>query len=122
MGSSSRPEGYFLRGGRAGAKVCERHLYCILRSSCYEEDVPENVKALSGPLPASAGRALRPFGGEDEGHLRGALARFAAHRDLRAAVWMIPNLALLLGHGFRGTTVEASETLFPRDTLQPAVL
>jgi hypothetical protein len=62
------------------------------------------------------------FGGEDEGHLRGALARFAAHRDLRAAVWMIPNLALLLGHGFRGTTVEASETLFPRDTPQPAVL
>ena len=62
------------------------------------------------------------FWGEDEGHLRGAFARFAAHRDLRTAVWMIPNLALLLGHGFRGTTVEASETLFPRDTPQPVVL
>jgi hypothetical protein len=41
------------------------------------------------------------FGREDEGHLRGALARFAAHRDLRTTVRAIPDLVLLLGHWFR---------------------
>jgi hypothetical protein len=55
------------------------------------------------------------FGGEDEGHLRGALARFAAHRDLRTTVGEILKLAPLLWHGYRGTAVGAGETLFPRD-------
>ena len=36
------------------------------------------------------------FGGEDEGHLRGALARFAAHSNLRTTVRIIPDLLLLL--------------------------
>ena len=62
------------------------------------------------------------FGGEDEGHLRGTLARFAAHRDLRTTVLKIPDLAPLRGHGFRGTAIGASKTLFPRDTPEPAVL
>ncbi len=56
------------------------------------------------------------FGGEDEGHLRGALARFAAHRDFRTTVGEILKLAPFLGHRFRGTAVGASETLFPHDT------
>jgi hypothetical protein len=61
------------------------------------------------------------FGGEDEGHLRVALARFAAHRDLQTTVGEILKLAFLLEHGFRGTAVGANEVLLPRDALQPAV-
>src|SRR5215212_176760 len=53
------------------------------------------------------------FWGEDEGHLRGAFARFAAHRDLRTAVWMIPNLALLLGHGFPRNHSRSKRDPFP---------
>jgi hypothetical protein len=62
------------------------------------------------------------LGGEDEGHLRGALACFAAHRDLRPTVGELLWPATLLGHGFRGTAVWASEALLPRDVPQPAVL
>lgn len=61
------------------------------------------------------------FRRKDQGHLRGALALFAAHRDLRAAVRAGPDLTLLLGHGPRGAAVGAGEALPPRESPQAAV-
>ena len=42
-------------------------------------------------------KGLRLLGGEDEGHLRCALALYAPHRDLGAAARVRPGL--VLGHG-----------------------
>jgi hypothetical protein len=72
----------------------------------------DEVRAMRRAFRRSSGRFRAPsqrvqaerfghFGGEDEGHLRDVLARFAAHKYLRTTVWIIPDLALLLGHGFR---------------------
>jgi hypothetical protein len=82
----------------------------------------EDVRALPGALPTSAGRGFGLFGGEDQGHLRGALALFAAHSDVRAAVRAGPELAALLRHGPLGAAVGAGDALLPREPRQAVQL
>ena len=72
-------------------------------------------------LSPEEAEALGLFGGEYPGHLGGALALFAAHRDVRAAVRASPKLALLLAHGSRGAAVGVGEALLPRDPREAAV-
>ncbi len=72
------------------------------------------------PQRVAEAKSFRLLGGEDEGHLRCALALYAPHLDLGTTARVRPGL--VLGHGLRGAAVGAGKALLPRDPRRAAPL